>query len=153
MVMIYVASDHAGFYLKEEIINFLKEEGVDCVDIGPSCFDKEDDYPDYIIPAAKKVAENPSENKGIIIGNSGQGEAIAANKVAGIRTVLFYGGPEEIIVLSKIHNDANVLSLGAHFINSDEAKNAVKLWLQHKFFNENRHIRRINKINDFENNR
>lgn len=149
--MIYLASDHAGFELKKEIASFLKQANLDFLDIGPHQYDESDDYPDYIIPAAQKVAETPDENKGIILGGSGQGEAIAANKVKGIRAAIFYGGPKEIISLSRIHNKTNILSLGARFLNKEEAIEAVKLWLETGFSNEARHERRIKKINDFEN--
>ena len=149
--MIYLASDHAGFELKKEIASFLKQANLDFTDIGPYQYDESDDYPDYIIPAAQKVAESPNENKGIVLGGSGQGEAIAANKVKGIRAALFYGGPKEIISLSKTHNKANVLSIGARFVGGKEAIETIKLWLKTKYLNEGRHGRRIKKINDFEN--
>ncbi|MDD5031930.1 MAG: RpiB/LacA/LacB family sugar-phosphate isomerase [Patescibacteria group bacterium] len=149
--MIYLASDHAGFQLKKEIASFLKQANFDFIDIGPGEYDESDDYPDYIIPAAEKVAQSPDENKGIILGGSGQGEAIAANKIKGIRAALFYGGQKEIISLSRIHNNANVLSLGARFLDKKETIEAVKLWLKTSFSDEARHERRIKKINDFEN--
>ncbi|MBN2111991.1 RpiB/LacA/LacB family sugar-phosphate isomerase [Candidatus Woesearchaeota archaeon] len=148
--MIYLASDHAAFKLKESIKEFLKESKIEFEDIGPNEFDKEDDYPDFIIPCAEKVAQN-QENKGIIMGGSGQGEAIAANKVKGIRAAVYYGGSEDIITLSKTHNNANILSLGARFLSAEDAKKAVKLWLDAEFSNEERHLRRICKIRDYEN--
>ena len=149
--MIYIASDHAGFELKNKLISFLKEIGQEHEDIGPPSYDKLDDYPDYIIPAAKKVAENPN-NRGIVIGGSGQGEAIAANKVKGIRAALYYGGPKDIVQLSKTHNNSNILSLGARFLNEEETKEVVKLWLETSFTEEERHSRRISKIKEYENN-
>jgi ribose 5-phosphate isomerase B len=146
--MIYLASDHAGFELKKSICGFLKQEGIEFTDMGPDTYVETDDYPDFIIPAAQKVAENSGADRGIVIGGSGQGEAIAANKVKGIRAALYYGGPSDIISLSRVHNNANVLSLGARFLTADEAIAAVKLWLKTPFSEEERHIRRIEKINN-----
>ena len=104
-----------------------------------------------MIPAAQKVAENPDVHRGIIIGGSGQGEAMVANKVKGIRATVYYGGSQDILTFSKIHNNANMLSLGARFINPEEAKRAVKLWLSTPFPGEERHLRRIEKMKKFEN--
>jgi ribose 5-phosphate isomerase B len=146
--MIYLASDHAGFELKSKIAEFLKKEGIPFEDMGPHIYDENDDYPDFIIPAAKKVAEKP-ENKGIVLGGSGQGEAIAANKVKGVRAALYYGGQKDIVKLSRTHNDANILSLGARFVKAEEALEAVKVWLSTDFSQEERHRRRIEKINNY----
>ena len=149
--MIYIASDHAGFTLKSEIISFLKENEIEVEDVGPLEYSALDDYPDFIIPAAIKVAEQPNKNLGIVIGGSGQGEAIAANKVKGIRAALYYGGPKDIVYLSKTHNNANVFALGARFLSAEEAIEAVRLWLQTKFSNEEKHARRLEKILKYEN--
>ena len=142
---IFLGTDHAGFELKEEIKKYLSKQGFEIYDMGALSFDPKDDYPDFIVPVAKKVAENPN-NKGIIFGASGQGEAIAANKIKGIRAALHYGGNMEIIRLSRTHNDSNVLSLGARFLTKEEAIGAVKTWLNTDFSNEKRHLRRIGKI-------
>ena len=147
--MIYLASDHAGYALKEAAKKFLEENNFECEDAGPFSYDKDDDYSDYIIPAAKKVAAHPG-NMGIIFGGSGQGEAMAANKVAGIRAAVFYGGPDDMIILSREHNDANVLSLGARFLTQEDAVKAIDLWLRTSFPREERHVRRILKIHAFE---
>jgi len=147
--MIYLASDHAGFELKKALIDFLRENNYPCEDAGATVYNDQDDYPDFIIPGAEKVAAS-LENLGIVIGGSGQGEAIAANKVQGIRAAVYYGGPTDIITLSKQHNNANVLSLGARFITIEEAKAVVKLWLETKFSGDERHVRRINKLADYE---
>src|SRR3989338_3263018 len=147
--MIYIASDHAGFSLKNTLYNHLKEQGLEVDDCGAHKFDKDDDYPDFIYPCAQKVALD-SSGRGIVIGFSGQGEAITANKVKGVRAVLYYGGNTEIIKLSRQHNNANVLSLGAGFISVDEAKQAVDLWLK-TAFEGGRHERRIEKIKNLEN--
>lgn len=147
--MIYLASDHAGFELKEEIKKYLGELGMEVEDMGAFSLDPADDYPDYVIPAAKKVSEDPENNRGIVLGGSGQGEAIAANKVKGIRAAVYYGGSLDIVKLSRQHNDANILSLGARFLTGDQAKEAVKVWLETKFEGD-RHERRIKKIQALE---
>lgn len=144
--MIYLASDHAGFELKEKLQTFLSELGFEVEDIGNHNHEEGDDYPDFIFPAAKKVSEDPENNRAIILGGSGQGEAIAANRIKGVRAVVFYGGPLDIIKLSREHNDANILSLGARFIFENEAKEAVKMWLETSFSDGERHKRRIEKI-------
>ena len=143
---IFLGSDHAGFELKEEVKKYLNSLGMDVEDEGPHKLDHEDDYPDFIVPVAKKVAQDPKNSKGIIFGASGQGEAIAANKIKGVRAALYYGGNSDIVKLSRTHNNSNILSLGARFLNKDEAIEAVKIWLDTGFGNEARHIRRINKI-------
>jgi ribose 5-phosphate isomerase B len=146
---IILGADHAGFELKEEIKKFLEKEGYEVEDMGAYKHDPGDDYPEFIIKAAEKVAEN-SDNKGIVLGGSGQGEAITANKVKGIRAALFYGAKEDIIKLSRTHNDANMLSLGARFITKKDAIEAVKLWLKTDFSNEEKHKRRIGRIAKYE---
>lgn len=146
---VYLASDHAGFELKNKLVEFLKSEGYEVEDLGPTEFNPDDDYPDFVNPAAEKVSSDPA-SLGIVIGGSGQGEAMVANKVKGIRAAVFYGGPVEIIKLSKEHNNANVLSLGARFLTEDEAKKTVKLWLETKFSGQARHVRRIEKIKNLE---
>ena len=148
--MIYLASDHAGYELKNEIGEFLKEMNLEFEDVGPHTYDAQDDYPDFIIPAAEKVAEKPLENKAIVLGGSGQGEALAANKVKGVRAALYYGGPKDIITLSRVHNNANVLSLGARFLTMDEIKDVIKLWFDTDFTKEERHARRLQKVLDYE---
>ena len=145
-MIIYLASDHAGFELKEKIKEFLVQNRHEVKDMGPVTFDPADDYPDFIKPAAAAVAEDPENSRAIIIGASGQGEAMVANRLKGIRAAVFYGGLDEIIRLSREHNDANVLSLGARFVSPEGALAAVKLWLDTPFFNAERHIRRIKKI-------
>lgn len=148
--MIFLASDHAGLNLKKKIGFLFREMNIEYNDMGPYQFDENDDYPDYILPAARKISEHPDHHLGIFIGGSGQGEAIAANKVKGIRADVYYGGPKDLIYLQRTHNNANVLSLGARFLSEMQAAEAVKLWLGTDFSKEERHIRRINKINSFE---
>ncbi len=146
--MIYLASDHAGYELKNRIQKMLEKMNLVCKDVGPHKLDSNDDYPDFILPAAKSVSEDPG-SKGIVFGGSGQGEAIAANKVKGIRAAVYYGGPLEIVKLSRLHNDSNMLSLGARFLSAVEAEGAVKLWLT-TGYEGGRHERRIRKIKGFE---
>lgn len=143
---IVLATDHAGFRLKEEIKNYLKEKGMEVEDMGAHNLEPEDDYPDFIVPAAKKVAKDQS--RGIIFGASGQGEAITANKIKDIRAAVYYGKNMEIVKLSRTHNDANILSLGAKFLSKEEAIKAVNLWLKTDFSNKERHKRRIKKISN-----
>lgn len=162
---VYLATDHAGFELKNKVTEFLKTEGYEVEDCGPFSYDKNDDYPDWISRAAKKVSENP-DSIGIVFGGSGQGEAIVANKFKNVRCAVFYGpiippiatditgktsdDPFEMLRLTREHNNANILSLGVRFINEDEAKNAIKLFLQTKYSGEERHARRIEKISALE---
>lgn len=156
--MIYIASDHAGFELKKTLIEHLKSKNVDVEDCGAKIFDPSDDFPDFIIPCALRVAECHAQGKldtvGIVIGGSGQGEAIAANKVKGITAAIYYGGPPagglDIVRLSKEHNDANVLSLGARFLTVDKAKEAVDLWLEARLNPDPKYKRRIDKIKAYE---
>ena len=142
---IFLGSDHAGFELKNHIKKYLLKNGYEVEDKGAYSFDKKDDYPDFIVPVAKEVKKN-LERRGIIFGASGQGEAIVANRVRGARAAVYYGNNMEIVKLSRTHNNANILSLGARFVSNEEAIKAVKLWLETDFSNEERHVRRIKKI-------
>ena len=145
--MIYFATDHRGFELKEKLKQFVNDElGFEVHDFGAFAYDAEDDYPDFIHKAAEAVAKNPEMEKAIILGGSGQGEAIVANRHSGVRAIVYYGSNKKIIALSREHNDANVLSLGAMFVEETEAKEVVREWLAHPFTNEPRHMRRIKKI-------
>ena len=146
---IYIASDHAGFHLKKQLIQYLKVKDFEVEDCGAYELDEADDYPDFIIPCAQKVSSDP-KSVGIVIGGSGQGEAICANKVKGIRAAVFYGSPSassgsSIPRLAKEHNNANIFSLGARLISPDDAKKAVSSWLDAKF-EGGRHVRRLDKI-------
>jgi ribose 5-phosphate isomerase B len=143
--MIYIGSDHAGYNLKEKLKQFLLESKYKVLDMGTHELNKDDDYPDFVVPVAQAVAGD-KESFGIILGGSGEGEQISANKIDDIRAIEYYGGNLEIVKLGREHNDANVLSLGARFITEEEAKNAVKLFLETQFSGDERHIRRINKI-------
>lgn len=143
---IILGTDHAGFELKEYVKGYLLKNGFDVEDKGAYASEPQDDYPDFIVPVAKAVAKNKA--KGIIFGASGQGEAIVANKTKGVRAALYYGGNIDIIKLSRTHNNANILSLGARFLTKKQAIEAVRLWLSTDFSNEERHIRRVKKIDN-----
>lgn len=142
---IHIGTDHAGFALKESLKTYLKELGHDVVDHGAFAFNEGDDYPDFITPTAEAVGVDP-QSMGIILGGSGEGEAMDANKVQDVRATVYYGGDLEIVRLGREHNDANILSLGARFVSGDEARQAVKLFLETPFSGEERHERRIDKM-------
>ena len=140
---IVLATDHAGFELKEHVKRFLTKKGYDVKDFGALEYDGLDDYPDFILPAAKYISEH--KLIGIIFGGSGQGEAMAANRINGIRAAVFYNGPDEIVELSRLHNNANILSIGARFVSNQEVEKVIELWLSTDF-EEGRHEKRINKL-------
>ena len=141
---IYLASDHAGFELKQFLVTHLKDLGHELEDCGAYEMDPLDDYPDFIIPVAEKVAIDP-HSRGIIMGGSGQGEAIAANRIKGVRAVVYYDGPLDIVKLSRTHNNANILSFGARFITQEKAAEVLDLWLKEPF-EGGRHNKRIDKL-------
>lgn len=151
---ILVGSDHAGFGLKEKLVVYLRELGYEVEDRGAHEYNEEDDYPDYIIPVAREVSQRPNDLKAIIFGGSGQGEAMAANKFSSVRAAVYYGngksvagdGEESIIKLSRQHNNANILSLGARFITEEEMIRVVREWLDTPFVHNDRHQRRIDKM-------
>ncbi|MEK7606181.1 MAG: RpiB/LacA/LacB family sugar-phosphate isomerase [Patescibacteria group bacterium] len=140
-----LAADHAGFEMKEALKAFLRDEGHEAVDCGATVPDEADDYPDFIGKAARMVSEG-STDRAILLGGSGQGEAMVANRFSRVRAAVFYGGARDLVVLSREHNDANVLALGARFLSIDEAKDIVALWLATPFSGDARHVRRIQKI-------
>lgn len=142
---IFIGTDHAGFELKESLVHFLRELGHEVEDMGAHSFEALDDYPDFIHPVAEAVARE-SESRGIILGGSGQGEAMCANRVKGARAAVYYGGTVDIVVLSREHNNANILSLGARFVEMDEAKEVVRVWLETPFSGAEKHARRIAKL-------
>lgn len=144
---IYIGSDHAGFELKQKLLPYLAELGHEVEDRGAYEFDATDDYPDFVKPVAEAVSRDFG-SMGIVLGGSGEGEAMATDKYEGIRTALWYGGNLDILRLSREHNNANILSLGARFINEDEAKAAIKLWLETPFSGDERHVRRIEKLDN-----
>ncbi len=147
--MIYLATDHRGYELKEKIKGWLSEWGYEYEDMGAKEYDEKDDYPDFISLVGEKVSIDP-DAKGIILGGSGQGEAIVANKFKGVRAVVYYGNNKDMIIHTREHDDANVLSLAADFIDESEAQEIIKLWLETPFPNEERHARRLQKIKQLE---
>lgn len=145
---IYLATDHAAFELKEFVKNELTNGGYDVEDCGALQFDPHDDYPDLIKIAAQKVGSDPG-SFGVVFGKSGTGEAIVANKINGVRAVIAFN--EENVRLSREHNNANVISIGSQFITNEKAVTLIKLFIHTAFTNEERHVRRIEKIHQLEN--
>ncbi len=150
---IFIGADHAGYGLKDRIIADLTDAGYEVVDKGAFEFNEGDDYPDFVIPVATEVSQHPNEVKGIVIGGSGQGEAICANKFRDVRAVVWYGKGSllasdtmTVIELSREHNDANILSIGARFVTEEETLDAVHRWLSTPFSNDERHVRRIEQV-------
>lgn len=162
MAKVYFASDHAGFALKAALIEHVRANGHEAEDLGPHALDLDDDYPDFVTPCAYKVAEGNSRGEaarvfGIIIGASGQGEAMCANRVPGVRAAVFYGEPPHpqtdvmgislgMVSSARAHNDANVLSIGARFVEKSAARAAVDVFLEAPFSRDPRHVRRLAKF-------
>lgn len=146
--MIYLGTDHAGFTLKEQTKTWLSEWKMEYIDCGNTIFDVNDDFPDFAFIVARNVVKSP-ENKGILACQSAAGMVIAANKVKGIRAVTAFD--ERSAEHSRTHNDANILALSGEWLGEDEAKEILKLWLETPFSNEQRHVRRLSKIEQFEN--
>lgn len=144
---LHIGSDHAGLELKNELLAHLVNNGHDVTDHGPYQYDALDDYPDFCIPAAQAVAKDAA-SLGIVIGGSGNGEQIAANKVQGIRAVLAWS--IETAKLGKEHNNANVVSVGGRMHSIEECKAIIDAFIATPFSNDERHIRRVNKIAKFE---
>lgn len=153
---VYLASDHAGFELKRALIPYMGTLGYDVEDMGAHAFNSDDDYPDMIIPTARRIADEAG-SFGLIIGGSGQGEAMAANRIPGVRAAVFYGEPVRpqidsegtelgLIASVRAHNNANILSLGARFLTIEQAQEAVRIFLTTPFSDDERHIRRIGKF-------
>ncbi len=148
--MLYIASDHAGFELKKFLVDRLKDTlKTPFEDLGPSTFVKDDDYPDFAVAVAKQVAKN-KENLGILICGSGQGMCIAANKIKGIRAIL--GSSIKETEMGRKDNDANILCLAARVLSTEHALAIVKTFLNTAFDNQERRIRRLEKISKLENN-
>lgn len=145
--MIYIAADHAGYNLKEEIKKYLIKLGIDFEDLGAKSLNPKDDYPDFTKKVAQKVVKSP-QNKGIVICGTGLGSCISANKVKGIRAISAWN--EKMAKQSRKHLDANVLCLGGRIQTVKEAERIVKIWLGAKFSNKVRYLRRIKKISKIE---
>ena len=159
-MVIYFATDHSGFYLKNQLKEFVTNElGFEVVDCGAKELNPEDDYPDFVKEAAAAVSQDPENTRAIILGASGQGEAMAANRFNSVRAAVFYGYPSkpqtdadgrslDMIESVRQHNNANILSLGARFVDLEEAKAAIRHWLEVEFTSEDRHQRRIAKLDN-----
>ena len=143
---VHLATDHAGLELKNIIKEFLLNNGHEVKDHGAYEYDALDDYPDFIFPCAKAVSKD-QESKGIILGGSGQGEAMAANRIKGCRAAVYYNGPTEIVKLSREHNNANVLVLGSRLISYKEAIKCFIMFFKSNF-EGNRHQARLDKFNN-----
>lgn len=144
--IIHVAADHAGYQLKESVKQWLQDEGFSVVDHGAHEFDTEDDFPDFISSAASAVSADPKDARAIVVGGSGQGEAMMANRFKRVRATVYYGGDDRIIQLSRDHNDANVLSIGARFIDEPTAKKVIWEWLHTAGPTEDKRYRRNAKL-------
>lgn len=145
-MIFYLASDHAGFDHKERMKLWLQTKDLKVVDCGAYTYDREDDYPDFIIKAAAAVNENPETTRAIIFGGSGQGEAMLANRFAHVRAAVYYGGNNDIITLSREHNDANVLSIGARFVTIEDVSLVAEQWIGATFSKDKKYARRNKKI-------
>ncbi len=153
---LYFASDHAGFALKHSLITEAQALGHETEDCGAHALTPGDDYPDFVTPCAEKVAGEPG-SFGVVIGGSGQGEAMCANRVRGVRAAVYYG-PEPhpqtdadgdtltMLESERAHNDANILSLGARFLSEEQASDALRVFLKTSFSGEERHVRRLAKF-------
>lgn len=152
---IFIGTDHAGYVLKEKLVSSLKLQGYEVIDKGAFEYNENDDYPDFVVPVAQEVSKDPNNVKGIILGSTGQGEAIAVNRFPHVRAVVYYGkakpvvdNESDIIVRSREHNNANILSLSARYLTEDTMMEAVNLWLNTPFSFDERHVRRLAKIDD-----
>ncbi|MDO8566994.1 MAG: RpiB/LacA/LacB family sugar-phosphate isomerase [bacterium] len=163
---IYIAADHAGFALKNALVEHIRTLGYEVEDRGAFTQEPDDDYPDFVTPLAEKVAEENARERdsarGIVVGGSGQGEVMCCNRVKGIRAAVFYG-PRQVtaaldieggrsedgydaVRLPRRHNDANILSIGARFVSGEEADEAVRIFLETPFSDSPRHARRLAKF-------
>jgi len=150
---IFIGTDHAGFVLKEKIVMSLKADGHEVIDKGAFTYHEEDDYPDFVIPVAQEISKDPNNSMGIILGATGQGEAMAANKFPHVRAVVYYGEAHsvvddeaDVIVRSRAHNNSNILSLGARYLSEETVMAPVNRWLTTEYSGEERHVRRLGKI-------
>jgi ribose 5-phosphate isomerase B len=144
---VFLGCDHAGFELKEHLVAWLKANGHEPVDCGALEYDAADDYPPFVLRAAERTIDEPG-SLGIVIGGSGNGEAIAANKVKGVRAALVWN--DDTARLAREHNDANVISLGARQHDLDTATGFVRIFLETPYSKEARHTRRIDMLAEYE---
>jgi ribose 5-phosphate isomerase B len=144
---VYLGSDHAGYELKQHLVEWLAAHGHEAIDCGPHAYDADDDYPPFVMQAAARTVADPG-SLGIVIGGSGNGEAIAANKVQGVRAALVWN--EQTARLGREHNDANVISVGARMHTTDEVTRFVEVFLSTPFSGVERHSRRIAMLTAYE---
>ena len=144
---VHIGTDHAGFDMKKAIVQVLRDRGYEVVDHGAEAYDSEDDYPVYIIPAAQAVASDPG-SLGIVLGGSGNGEVIAANKVRGIRAAVVHS--HDTAILARRHNNANIASLGARLHSREQLIDLVLAFVTTEFSGAERHIRRVELITAYE---
>lgn len=144
---VHIGGDHAAYEMLGELVSFLEAEGHEVTNHGPFGFDAEDDYPVFVLRAARAVAADPG-SRGIVLGGSGNGEQMAANKVAGIRAALCYS--DELASLARQHNDAQIMSIGARMNTLAQAKSMVATFLETRFSDEPRHARRIEQLSTYE---
>jgi len=148
---VHLGSDHAGLELKEHLLNWLADEGYEILDHGPFVYDADDDYPVFCLRCADGVAadwQDGQRSLGVVIGGSGNGEQMAANKVPGVRAALAWS--EETAELARLHNDANVLSVGGRMHTLEDMTRFVEVFLTTSFTDEDRHVRRIRMLADYE---
>ncbi len=146
--MLYIGADHRGFKLKESLKNYLQELNVLFTDVGAAAYDSNDDYADFALIVAKKVAEDPENNRGILICGSGVGVDVTANKIKGIRSALIYEPAQAQV--SRNDDNTNVLSLASDFVHEEKAREIVKVWLETPYAKLERYERRLNKIKQLE---
>ncbi|MCM2339381.1 MAG: RpiB/LacA/LacB family sugar-phosphate isomerase [Burkholderiales bacterium] len=151
---IFIGTDHAGYVLKEKLVSFLKLQGHEVIDKGAFEYDENDDYPDFVVPVAREVSKD-SASRGIVLGGTGEGEAIAANRFPNVRAIVYYGKAKPIVdnesgILhrSRAHNDANILSLGARYFTEEDVMEIVNFWLNAPYSFDERHVRRLKKIDE-----
>jgi len=146
-VRVYIGADHAGYELKNYLVEQLSAAGHEVTDVGPAAYDAEDDYPPFCIEAAGRVAADEG-SLGIVVGGSGNGEQIAANKVKGVRAALAWS--EETASLGRQHNNANVVAVGAGMHTTEDVTKFVETFLATPFSGDERHQRRIDMLSDYE---
>lgn len=147
-MQLYLAADHNGFEMKNELREWLAAQGHDVVDLGPDAYDKTDDYPDFGVKVAQAVAQAPAERRGIVLCGSGVGMAVVTGKVKGVRAALIHD--PTIAAAARRDDDINVLALGSSYITLAAAKEVVRAWLTTAFSDHERHRRRIGKIAQYE---
>jgi ribose 5-phosphate isomerase B len=147
-MLIYIGADHRGFDLKQILKSYIGTVGYEVVDMGADALDENDDYPQYAIKVAKEVSRDPSLGKGILICGSGVGVDVTANKFRNVRCSLCFSVDHAMV--SRNDDDVNVLSIPADFVDEDEAKRIVAVWLQTRYDPAEKHARRIKQIEELE---